>query len=73
MKDCNKCGFNDSDYGCTCPPYDKWYACPIENKKPENIQEIKDYAEWLSQCTRKYEIDISNVAESEVRNIMGGD
>ncbi len=46
MKECNKCGFKDEDYGCICPHSDMWYACPIENKKPENIQALKEYAEW---------------------------
>ena len=46
-KECIRCGFNDADYGCTCPHCDKWYACPIENKKPENIQALKEYAEQL--------------------------
>ena len=59
MNECQSCGFNDVDYGCTCPHSDKWYACPIENKKPENIQELKEYAEWLPQ----YEGEC--VAESE--------
>ena len=49
MKECNKCGFNDEDYGCTCRNSDKWYACPIENKKPENIQALKEYAEWVAE------------------------
>ena len=49
MKECKRCGFNDEDYGCTCPPSDMWYACPIEAKKPENIQELKEYAEWASK------------------------
>ncbi len=48
-KECRKCGFNDEDYGCTCPHSDKWYACPIENSKPENVQALKEYVEWLSQ------------------------
>lgn len=43
---CYKCGFNDADYGCTCPSQDRWYACPIENQKPENQRELKEYAEW---------------------------
>lgn len=46
MNKCRGCGFNDPDYGCTCPSYEKWYACSSENKKPENIQKLKDYAEW---------------------------
>ena len=44
MKECRRCGFNDEDYGCTCPHSDKWYACPIENKKPENIKTLEEYA-----------------------------
>ena len=42
MNECLRCGFNDEDYGCTCPHSDKWYACPIENKKPENIQALEE-------------------------------
>ena len=49
MKECHRCGFNDEDYGCTCPHSDKWYACPIENTKPENVQALKEYAEWVGQ------------------------
>lgn len=40
MNECYNCGFNDEDYGCTCPHSDKWYACPIEAKK-ENIQALE--------------------------------
>ena len=47
MKECYECGFWDSEReGCDCPSLDKWYACPIENKKPENIKALKEYAEW---------------------------
>lgn len=49
MKECNRCGFNDEDCGCTCISSDKWYACPIENKKPENIQALKDYADFTQK------------------------
>lgn len=43
---CANCEFCN-EYGyCECPSYDKWYACPIENKKPENIKALKEYAEW---------------------------
>ena len=55
MKECANCGFLN-DYGaCDCPHSDKWYACPIEAKKPENIEDLKEYAEWARK------------AESEVR------
>ena len=49
MKDCMSCGFNDEDYGCACPNSDKWYACPIESKRPENVKALEEYAEWLSR------------------------
>ena len=53
MKDCFNCGFYDNDYGCTCSSSDLWYACPIENKKPENIQTLKEYVEWLTEREEK--------------------
>lgn len=60
MTECIRCGFWDSDYeSCTCLSSDKWYACPIENNKPENIQALKEYAEWLPQYEGKW------VAESK--------
>ena len=44
---CIKCACWDSDSeGCTMPHSDKWYACPLEYNKPENIQALKEYAEW---------------------------
>lgn len=53
VNNCYKCGFYDSDYGCTCRNSDMWYACPIENKKPENIQTLKEYVEWLTEREEK--------------------
>ena len=53
MKECYKCGFKDDDYGCICPHSDMWYACPIENKKPENIQALKEYAEQVAERGEK--------------------
>ena len=47
MTECYLCGFWDSEReGCTCPSWDRWYACPIESEKPENKEAIKAYAEW---------------------------
>lgn len=43
MDDCYKCEFYDEDYGCTCSDLNKWYACPIESNKPENIQALDEY------------------------------
>lgn len=40
FKDCVRCGFQE-DGACTCPSCDKWYACPIESEKPENMQALK--------------------------------
>lgn len=49
MDECYKCGFYDCDCEqCTCNPADKWYACPIESKEPENIKALEDYAKCLS-------------------------
>lgn len=48
MKECANCGFMNEFGYCECSPYDKWYACPIENKKPENIRALEEYAEWAS-------------------------
>lgn len=59
MTECIRCGFNDEDYGCTCNSSYKWYACPIENKKPENIQLLKEYLDRLPQYEDK------RIAESE--------
>lgn len=50
MNECIGCGFWNIEYeACTCPSYDKWYACSIESKKPENIKEMKEYLEWLEK------------------------
>ena len=51
MSECYECGFWDSEReGCTCPHSDKWYACPIENKKPENVKALEEYAEWAGRA-----------------------
>ena len=47
MDKCVNCGFISETGYCECPPSDKWYACPIESKKPENIKKLKEFAEWL--------------------------
>ena len=50
MNECYKCGFYDCDYGaCTCLSTDKWYACPIDSKKPENIKEMEEYIKWVEE------------------------
>ena len=47
MDECTNCGFLNEFGYCECPPGDKWYACPVESKKPENIKKLKEFAEWL--------------------------
>lgn len=54
MIECHKCGFYDSEFeACTCSSLDKWYACPIESKKPENIKVLEEWAEQLSKESDK--------------------
>lgn len=50
MKDpCKGCGcLNEYGY-CECPHIDKWYACPIENKKPENIKALEEWGKQESE------------------------
>ena len=50
MKDpCKGCGcLNEYGY-CECPHSDKWYACPIENKKPENIKALEEWGKQESE------------------------
>jgi len=62
--ECLKCGFYDTDYQCICPHSDKWYACPIENKKPENIQALKEYTEWLPE----YKVSVGMSAYVDILN-----
>lgn len=42
-KECFKCDCYDSDFGCTMPSMDKWYACPIQSALPENIAKLEEY------------------------------
>lgn len=54
MNECLNCGFYNSDYeDCICSSYERWYACPIESKKPENIQALKDYTEWAHEADKE--------------------
>jgi hypothetical protein len=63
MTECKRCGFWESDYeACTCPHFDKWYACPIESKKPQNQKALEEYAEWANKYQEQF------VMKSEVDN-----
>ena len=46
MRECNNCDCYDPDFGCTMPSIDKWYACPIESKLPENQEMLKEMIEF---------------------------
>lgn len=39
---CSFCDFNDPDYGCVCPPLDKWFACPLESPDALDFELIPD-------------------------------
>ena len=52
MKECLKCGFNEMGC-CICPASDRWYACPIENKKPENIKTLKEGADKVNETENR--------------------
>lgn len=49
-KECKDCDYY-SDGACFCSPYDKWYACPIEERKPENQQALREYAKQVRSKT----------------------
>lgn len=49
MKECANCGFLNEYEACACPHSEKWYDCPIEAKKPENVKKMEEYVEWLSR------------------------
>ncbi len=65
MTECYRCGFNDEDYGCTCPHSDKWYACPIESKKPQNQKALDEYAEWASKYQDEFVLKADKEQEDD--------
>lgn len=77
MEECSKCGFNDEDYGCTCSDFNKWYACPFENKKPENVQALEEYAKQKENdmsIIRTLSVKLSELAKelgNEVKDEYG--
>lgn len=53
---CYYCGFYDSDYEqCTCPSFEKWYACPLESEKPENKKEMEEYLKLFDERSEENE------------------
>ena len=46
---CLKCGWNDPDYGCTSPPYEEVYQCPMYmHYHPEEVEKFnKAMEEWV--------------------------
>lgn len=48
---CLKCGWNDEDYGCTCPKREEVYQCPMYmHYHPEEVKQFEhDMEEWAKQ------------------------
>ena len=55
--ECKDCDFY-CDGACFCPSMDKWYACPIEERKPENQQALREYAEQVKRVKNKTNGDV---------------
>ena len=61
MKDnldfCFKCNWNDSDYGCTCPPNEEVYQCEIYmNNHPNEVKQFnKSMEKWAQQIKQRFE------------------
>lgn len=45
---CSKCGWNDTDYGCTSPPNEEIYQCPMYmHYHPDEVKEFEEaFEEW---------------------------
>lgn len=45
---CLKCGWNDSDYGCTCPSHEEVWQCPMYiHYHPEEVEKFnEDMSKW---------------------------
>lgn len=52
---CNKCGWNDCDYGCICPSNERVYQCPLYiHYHPNEVNEFnKAMEEWQNQLKKK--------------------
>lgn len=48
---CSKCGWNDCDYGCTCPSYEEIYQCDMYRYyHPDEVEQFdKDMMEWAKE------------------------
>ena len=46
---CLSCNAYDSDFGCTMPSVDMWYACPIESETEENQKLLEEYVAWVDK------------------------
>lgn len=54
-KFCRKCGWNDCDYGCTCPMNERVYQCPLYMYyHPEEVKKFNDACEkWIKRQKRE--------------------
>ena len=59
---CNKCGWNDCDYGCTCPSNEKVYQCHMYMYyHPNEVKEFnKAMEEWTNQLIDALESEEQN-------------
>lgn len=50
-KFCLRCGWNDSDYGCTSPSGEEVYQCPMYiHYHPKEVEEFhKSMEEWCNE------------------------
>ena len=54
-KFCMNCGWNDPDYGCTSPPYEELWQCPMyQFYHPEEVEEFERYfEEWARKMEER--------------------
>ena len=44
IKFCMKCGWNDCDYGCTCPSYEEVFQCDMYAfYHPDEVKDFEGY------------------------------
>lgn len=60
-KFCMNCGWNDSDFGCSCPPYEEVYQCPMYmHYHPEEVEKFeKSFEEWV-RSMKQQESEVDN-------------
>ena len=60
IKFCMKCSWNDCDFGCSSPPYEEVYQCPMYmHYHPKEVEAFeKSMEEWVrSMKQQESEVD----------------